>query len=451
MSTPAIPRLIAMTYGDLTVSTSDSDFEFHDVHLASGAYDEASCSFVLVLTAASTASLKANRAELEDAFSRPNEAFSLTVNSQVLYSWDPAADSGFLTRASWELLDTHRSDKSCAYRVTVSAQLPADETGKGGRREASVTITPSPEGIERVAFEAVYTALSGTGATATAEANFPTWVAAEKSALGITNWAAETGLEIVDTTSDDKVARARQVYREILLDQDGSGAVSSTLRNPVYTVDVVRQAGPNSPGYGAEALVVVRARASTGVVKTETDLESVYQSTVKPYMETLASAKGNPGGAVHEIGEDVNLDPHNNRIEAEVEYLVPVSSLHSLRIERSERVISGKTIHPVANASAYAADIDEGPAFKSRRVSVSTIEDRGASQGIDRIVAAEVSAAESAGFVFLESDGPDVPIRYELSGGGNVLELVERVRVLSFRYVEDPADGLSSRAQGAVS
>lgn len=454
MSASPITRRIALTYGSFAIATNSATYELHDAHVASGDYGSAAITFTVVVHDDGTG-IQTLMANLEDAYSLPNQRLQLVVGGTTFRDWNPADNVHFLTRASWELLSSHRAtEKSCAYQVTVRAERGADESGKGFRRSATIDLRPTLEGLSVVTISAIYTANSdgSTGARAQAQAAFPTYAGTIKSDLSITSWSETGGLVVESLDDEDKLARASQTFSEILLNEESGSAVGTTLKRPVYLFQVIRPVGRSSPGTGATPFVLVRASCSTGVDKDQsTDLDSVYRNTIKPYLDELAASKGNPGGPVYEVAEVFRPNPNANRIEASVDYVVPLGTLIEAEVERSQLISSGKTVDEVFDESPFAADVDQGPGVWLLDTAIRTVELAG-SFVADDLAEAEIQEQEGRGFVHLTTRQIDKEVEQSIAGGvGATLDLVERARVLFFRYVQsDDTGGIPGGSGGGV-
>ena len=108
-----------------------------------------------------------------------NKAFTFKKGSSTLLTFDPSANTGFLTHASIANAgDPHNTGRFQIRRITVTGQKPAIADSRVGRREAAVVISRRSDGLRSVTVTGVWTAIT-TPLTALAayDAAIATWVA----------------------------------------------------------------------------------------------------------------------------------------------------------------------------------------------------------------------------------------------------------------------------------
>ena len=108
-----------------------------------------------------------------------NKAFTFKKGSSTLLTFDPSANTGFLTHASVaNTSDPHNTGRYQIRRITVTGQKPAIADSRAGRREAALAISRKPDGLRAVKFTGVWTAITTPlAALASYDASIATWVA----------------------------------------------------------------------------------------------------------------------------------------------------------------------------------------------------------------------------------------------------------------------------------
>lgn len=108
-----------------------------------------------------------------------NKAFTFKKGSETLLTFDPAANTGFLTHASLANAgDPYNTGRFQIRRITITGQKPASQDSRVGRREAALVISRRSDGLRSVTVSGVWTALvTPLAALASYDASIATWVA----------------------------------------------------------------------------------------------------------------------------------------------------------------------------------------------------------------------------------------------------------------------------------
>ncbi len=316
----AITRDLSVVYGGFTVGGS-SDYHLDGLFQLSEEYErfrfEAD---VTIISAPGTteAQFATACANLEDAFRKPHQAFSITNNGQSWYSASPASNTGLLNRASIEKrgdTDGPDSGRSRKYRIRVEGQLPADLTGYSGRRSATIDVSYNTENRRVVTIGGTYTALSGNGAKAQYEASYGAFVTAVLSTWGGTYNLTDRRVSVDD---QDKVLTFNHVYTEILLNEQVGALDHASVTRQVMAV-TISETGPGDSPVNLPVLAEVGAPfVSSGAVvrpqrvevsvsvsvdaQVTTDLDNLWTTVIKPWMIAHATAVAGGGfAAIEEI------------------------------------------------------------------------------------------------------------------------------------------------------
>lgn len=263
----------------------------------------------VIVAEADEATFQASCASLEAAFSRSNknkllklEFFSGpfpfgSVNTHEIF--DPAltgsnSSTGFNHEPA---IDKPGSSKDSAlsrmYRVSVTLDLPATESGKNGRRDSSWTYlqTDSVQGL--LVVEGFYTALGTKTAFENYKQNATTYDATIQTALTGT-WEGPFNVQVkgdeeygaTPTNQIGRIVAYHHEYQEFIY-PNAIGAQDVRLRRQVLIVDH-GSSGPGDyapGGTGVDRLHKLSVTYSTGVDKTATqDLSTVYLTVVKPFL-----------------------------------------------------------------------------------------------------------------------------------------------------------------------
>lgn len=421
-----ITRLNSITYGGFKVGEGTS-YDLHGIHTTEGEYGAYSVSAMVVVVGTSESNLLTLVAAIEAAYEVPNEDLTITLNGSNFFVGTHDGNSFMNARPSWRLLDSHRTNKTRCYRITVSGLQPADESGKGGRRESKVTIDTDDSGVMTLTVEATYTGTTdGNSATDNVTANFGTYVTALQTTAGGT-WDA-TPSQTVDHDDENKVATVRTSYRQLIFAQAAGGTDHASLQGVQYTIRVLRENEPQLTGSGAVPLTSAEVTFSSFVPQAQTqDLDALVMNTVVPYLKTLVTGSSDVTGTPITATRDYSLDPVNNQISGRVTFILKSAQLVRASLEEIGSRFHGISLPKVFDGGDFSADRWEGPKDWTVRLvyEVIALGPKKPSQ----LAALEASVRSWEALGFIETRRPvesDKPYSTEVEGAGERIDWIQR-------------------------
>lgn len=288
---------------------------------------------------------------------------------RTLLDWNPAPGASGNTAFNVEGTvskpgspeDTGRSRK---YRVTFTADLPADLAGFAGRRDSSVEVEYAPGRRRRLTISGTYTALTTLNATAQYQAQIATYAATIYTALGGT-WNANRFLEKFKRDDQDKQLDFTVVYDELIFSEVSGASIFDDPRlvNPTFNLE----RGDNAPGDTFDKGSVVRLIPLTGSYEAwvdatlSKDLKGIYESTIRPWIIQNAQAFAS-GGALAVVSESPGIDPVNNKISARISMLAAgKSKILSRSVTTTDDLNLGKILTAIWTGDPWAKTKDQGP------------------------------------------------------------------------------------------
>lgn len=352
-------RLLAFTYAGVTVGNGGSaDFHLTGRYRFAHDYDRASLVFEVVVQNDTPATFLASEAALVAAYRTPDQALTVVLSATTRHSYDPAANSGFNIRANARKLggpeDTATSAK---YECSVSVELPANLTGRGGRRSSSVNVSTATSGRRDLTVSGVYTALANNAARAQFAAQVDTYCASILTDLGGT-WE-KVGTPQAETDDQNKTIRFTRSYAEVVYPQAAAlVAAHSALIQP--RLSIRRSRASLQSINPAEPLREITADFTASIVNPSADLVNIWENAVRPFMlrevERLCG-----GGTVAVIREQPLYGLNEREIAASMTMLVSIGLLKA-RISVSDSEDLGINFKPVWDGNPYSRDQYQGPA-----------------------------------------------------------------------------------------
>lgn len=164
---PAVTRELSVTYAGVTLGGTDSNNLLFDRHVIEGGYDTLSFRGFVVVRADTEANFATACAALETAFQTPNGTLVISQGSSTMKSFGHSGSTGFLGRPHFRKVGGREdTSRSRLYEVSVTAQRPADLSGKDGLQVASIAVTTKFFGARSYRVTGTYTAISSTSARA---------------------------------------------------------------------------------------------------------------------------------------------------------------------------------------------------------------------------------------------------------------------------------------------
>jgi hypothetical protein len=371
-------RLLAVSYNGVTIGLSGgASYHLQDKYTWEEGYDQARIVFRVLVTNATRATFLAAELALRAAFSAPDGDLSVTLGGSSRHVYTQAGNAGFNARSSCRKLggDTDTANSS-EWECEVVIQLPADLTGKDGRREATEEVSYSPANFRTLTVTGVYTALGAAGAKAQYEAEVGDYASGVLSALTGT-WRS-VGSGTWSREHNDKLLRFTRLYEEVTI-APPSGVTS--LVSPTLKITKRTAANESSPELGATAaLVELTLEYGAWVDKDSTvDLEALYEGSLRNYL--LAKAQEIANSTVVLTAEVPSYSATGNRIEVVMQLLADGGSdLFQVRYEVSDELVLGKVLTPVWNGRKYARDKYDVPGTHRKTVLVTLVAKRGAGE-----------------------------------------------------------------------
>lgn len=363
-----MPRALSITYGSLTVGLNgDASIHLVDKYTFATSYAEARIDFDVVVSNATRATFLAAEAALVAEFRKPDQAVSIVLSATSRHSYNPADGTNTALRTSATCRKLGRDDdtaNSARYACSIVCALPADLSGRAGRREATVSVQKGPAGLGVAVFSGVYTALTANSARTQYQGAVGTWIDSIVSGLGSGTWKlAGEQFEFDDL---NKVLRFSRTYEEEIL-ADLAGVDTSALINQRLSIRRTLLGGNFAPGFQTQPLVLASVDYSTSVLRSvTTDLVSVYATVVRPHV--VAHVGEVIGGTVVIQREEPVFDRTGNRIAVSMTLQIDSGSeFIASRLEVSDDLDPGIIFLPVWSGDPYDRDEHHGPITQTRR------------------------------------------------------------------------------------
>ena len=404
-------------------------------------YDEFEVEANVVIIGADEAALETAVQDLQAAWRKPDQAITVNLNSSAVYTFDPSTNSGFNTRASAQKVgDSIDTENSALYRVTATAQLPADLTGRNGRRDSTVRVEYTASGQALVTISGVYTALSSNGANAQYAASIASYASSVMTGLSISN--TELISEETEQDDQDKVLRFERVYREILFAQDSAATDNSSIVADSVRVEVLTPAPGDTDPSATRLRDVIVSYAAAVDKAVSIDLEGLWTDTLKAYLVDYAVARAG-GGQAALIEEAPSYDPSANTLAATMRLKVVAGGelLEHTQITRSTRDF-GIILTPVWDDDPFSRDLDYGPVSWLRTTTTDELRLGTASE----ISSDSPVAPQGEGWIPIGIIDDVEP--FTIGEGSDTIELHRRVTILQevfVKVVEAGASGGGSR------
>jgi len=316
----------------------------------------------------SDAAFAAEISALEIAFREPDNAITVTHNSETWYSFSPASNTGFNTRAEISKPgDDADTVRSRAYVVTLRAELPADKTGRGGRRDSEVLIDYENSQRRCVEISGTYTAIGGNSALDQYTASIDAYTGSVLSAVdAAATWELQTPHQ-VRHDDQNKVATFTKRYCEIIANQasgtlDDDDIVRSTMK---ISRKELGDGDSLANGTAPTRLTEMDATYETWINKENTtDLEAKWNGSIKDLILENIQTFSNAGFIAVTVLNPV-FEPDENKITATVQVLAHGGN-NILEYELRTRISSGTgaVIQKVHNGDPHAGYTWPGPGPK---------------------------------------------------------------------------------------
>jgi len=315
-------------YNDVQLGTAVGKFGF------SQTYQGVIIDSQILVTASTSASLITACEAIEEACQLKNKKTRVYFGSSYEYTYDPATKTGFKGRVSLTKSKTESDlEISRIYNVKIDLEIPYPENDF--RRDANFSISYGENRQAVGKFTVVYT----DGGANTAIQNYNTYGKAWASGIMST---FETNCELVNENINQDEERntcsATITYKQVLSKQTSSSTDYSKIVGAScnYEVNLGQLTGKsNTGGVNATPSSTVNLNYSANISKdavfSDTSLEAIYRSTVKPWLiRQIKNIMGltrykTSGNNIIITSDSYSINPDNYSISGRITALVPKS------------------------------------------------------------------------------------------------------------------------------
>lgn len=375
-------RLLKIVYAGLTIGKDQSDSSYHltGKYSIDESYDAFAITFEVHVANATRADFLTAEAALRAAYRKQDQALTVALGATNRHSYDPSNNTGFRARAKCTKVGGKRDTANGAtFRCSVVVRLPADQTGRDGRREGRVVVDTSPSGRKRVTISGDYTALSSNSAKAQYEAAIATWQA---SILADISGTFELTANRYEYDEQNKELSFVRVLEEVVLRQGLSATNVASLVSPRLVIRKQTRQLEGSPELNVRPLIGVAVDYETWVDKAETtDLPTLYATTIRPLILAEVYAVASAGAAAI-VREQPSFDRTDNRIAVSMDLqLDPGAQFYQGRITVRDAIRHGVVLLPVWDEDRWARDGYQGPGSHVKTFTRTTVGRPGAARG----------------------------------------------------------------------
>ena len=322
---------ISITYNSYDIPASYNSYQFRQDYRSFSF----SCEFAVPVEDA---------ADAESALREYNKGLLVELDSNTVYDLSHSANTGFLIEPSLSKIsdraEIYNATDLRFYRFSASGKLPADSSGYNFRQEGSYSISYTGSRRKNVTFSGVYTASAAPLKTAlenyeNVSTGAKAWANTILTAIG-GNYELVPGSENVQPEQENKTLSFSLSYRQ-LLERDSSANIDETnIVNASTRYNfVLQQKVGYSPTGGYEVTPKVSLTISyTCEVNSEqvqnNDIESVYRSTVRPYIlsrafDLMGLTNYSQAGRNNFIAENENIaiNPHTFGFQGTITVTTP--------------------------------------------------------------------------------------------------------------------------------
>lgn len=344
-------RTVAIIYGALRVGDTPTNarIKLTDKSSYETNRDTVTWTWRVFIESATAAQLITDENQLVDAMRTPDQKLEILLAGGSRKVYDPATNSGFLTRGSCRRLGSAAdTDKSAEFECSVTAQLPANlPAGRDGRREIKVRVEQNASERVTASFSGTFTAITGLAARQNYLAEIVPFVDTELAALGGT-WNPTVNRSY-EYDAENKIVSFVEQYEQILHAESQGGTDLSSVVLQQLRVRRSKFGDRRSTRFGEARpweLVLIEYAAAIRKSVT-TDLQGLWDGTLRSHV--LAQVD-----ALIVMREEVNLDKAENRISATIVARASRTGLIESRVtvERNDNL--GKALVPSWDGNPYS-------------------------------------------------------------------------------------------------
>ena len=307
----------SITYGDVTVGGESASFQINGPYSISKTFTTVQLSFTVIVVAEDYESLQARSDELETAFSKRDEDFSIDLDGST---WTYTFGTDALnTTATISKPGTAEVDRGVAraYTCTIDAELPADD--QDGLRDLRVRVNYTPSRQRIVTMTGTYTAQSGGTARDTYINGFDSEATTILSGLD-----GSATFELVNENHEEDrnnhVCSFSRDYVELLEDQlQGTRDANQIRDHRIAFTELFSSPGDSRAGVYRLRRVLADFSCAIDIEQT-TDVKETYDSSVKEHLKQLFQSNFDPQIFAIE-DERITYDETSKRLNAAVTFL----------------------------------------------------------------------------------------------------------------------------------
>lgn len=373
----AITNPFSITYGSRQVGGSTA-YQLLGPYVIEKSYTEFRLVFEVIFTASSFSTLKSRAESLEDDFRKRlqdgdtitvsinGENFTYTMGTTLLNAeaaitkkGDPETDRGY----------------SRAYTVSITAELPADDSNDAGLRDIQVNTTYEASRQKTVTMQGTYTATTAGDAKSRYDSAFDNVASDYLDAIDSSaTWELDAESFTLDRQRDSggtpnaHLLNFSRQYVELLANQSSGSLDDTQIKDHrVIFTDLSQHPGDALDDIRRLRRVVGTFDAAVDIEET-TDLKSVYESKVRDYIKSEFQSTFQPQ-TFGVVDKRVSYDETNKRISVQFEFLyqgqngeniIEISQSVAYREQRSLQYT------PVHGGGEYDANVDVGWASRER-------------------------------------------------------------------------------------
>lgn len=321
------PQEISITYNSFVIDdTTKANYLILDNSWSIRYSDiNATVSFKVLVKGSDESDFFAKEALFREAFRDIRKALVISLSGSTYYTWSVSSTPHADSVPKVELLnDEHFTNRTCAFSVSVDVTMKAITS----RRSENVLITTDASGIRTLTASATYNATASLGAYQSYQSDFGTFCDGVISFIdareGSATWEQVQDPSLTTNTVVNNQLVISRVFKELIFSQSESTLDDPDLVDMKFSIDFsIPQPGDSTPDQGngvivkqnplrpTECVVVVTAN----IPKATTDLESVYEGKIKPYILNHARSRGG-FSAMAVTNPKVNYDRVSNIISA---------------------------------------------------------------------------------------------------------------------------------------
>ncbi len=362
---PTVTRLLSITYGGTTFAGT-SDVIIDGYASVDHRWQTFSIEFTCLIIGTSATDFDTVLTAFENAVRTPDQKLEVIIDSQTIYTFDPASgtNTGFNARGfilgPGELGDT---GLSAVRRIRIECDLPADLDGRAGRRDARIQVAFDANRRMTVTFTGTWTAITGKDSFEQYQDEIETFVTTMLGIVGSGKTFELVGEPALTIDENDKLLDFTRVMRQIIFNQSGAGLDNLAIVDNVLSVRVIKDAPGDTPlaGGSVKRLATVRVDWDAFIdIDVTQGLTALWTGTIRPFM--IASARTILGsGAIAVIQEDPLYTLSDNRIGASLTIMgTQGGNVIEHRVTTDIDEANGKVIAGVWSGGPFAGYVYQG-------------------------------------------------------------------------------------------